>query len=517
MSIYGISSNSTFLADLLINQKRDFETKAAQLVSGKVAPTYGGLGEQRQVSLALKSELGRIDAYQRSGDMASIHLETMNETLERMEELRQEAVGAIDPNNYELTTDGKTTSQATTEIMLRETLSLLNTDVSGYFLYGGGDAKSSPVAGFDEIMNGDDASMGLKDVMQAFETAHLGPNGQGRLDTAVTAGAGTASVTLSELSTGDFGFKISGVSSTGGSITTNYTAAAGATPAQAQATLNGQPVAGETVTFKLALPDGSSREVTLTATEEADAGPGTFQIGTDADPNTALAQTAANLDSALKGALTNGAATDLKAAADQQAGAEFFGTYESARDPAVPYLPDAAGENLVDASGQFYEWYQGERPSADTRGEKFALIDNQLKVEYGATANERGFAELLQGMAVFAAADFETGSVGADPEAVAGDYYSALAGRTDQSLSVPDNRQSGVQSIAVEMSIAYKTVETTSDRLDQKKLTYENMVGDIENVDKEKVATELLQIQTNLETSYAVTTRLLSLSLSNFI
>ncbi|MDX5594140.1 hypothetical protein [Pseudovibrio sp. SPO723] len=510
MSIFGVSSNSTFLADLIVNQKREFETKSTQLVSGKVSQTYGGLGEQRHLNLSLKSEVGRIEAYQTSGDVASIHLKTLNTTLERMEELRREAVSAIDPNSYVMTTDGQTTSQATAEIAMREVVSLLNTDVSGYYLYGGGDAKGSPVASFDEIMEGDGSKMGLKQVMDAFSTAHLGPSGQGRLDTAVTSGGGTATVTLSELSTGDFGFKIAGVSATGAAISTNYSAAAGATPADASATLNAQPLEGDAVTFDLTLPDGTSKKISLTATSEASGEPGTFQIGADVD------QTAANLDAALKSELSDAANTDLKAVSDQQAGAEFFGTYDSARDPAVPYLPDASGEALVDGSAQIFEWYQGDVPEGDARSEKFALIDNGLKVEYGASAQERGFAELLQGMAVFVAADFQPGTSGSDPEAVAREYYSALSERTDSDLSVPDNRQSGVQSVAVEMSISYKTVENTSDRLDQKKLTYEQMIGGIENVDKEQTATELLQIQTNLETSYAVTTRLLSLSLSNY-
>ena len=57
----------------------------------------------------------------------------------------------------------------------------------------------------------------------------------------------------------------------------------------------------------------------------------------------------------------------------------------------------------------------------------------------------------------------------------------------------------------------------TDDRHTQMKSSYLTTVGEIEGVDKDTLAMEILQLQTNLETSYRASSIVFQLSLVNYI
>ena len=519
MNITGYSKSHSYMIDLLLQQKAAMEEKSIQTATGQKAPTYGGIGvTDTRLALSMRREISEIEVYEGANAISDVQLTLMNQTLEQLEEMRRESVSAIDNNNYTLTTGGQTTSQQATGIMLREVVSQLNTEVNGYYLYGGADATDTPVASFETLMNGGDGKLGLKQLMNRYEGAHLGVGENGRISLSTVAPAGVPTVTLQKDNTAGFGFDIASVSSSSANITStlvpeDLSVPGSPVPQQASFAFADVPAVGETVEVELRLPDGRTSIVKLTATDKADAGEGTFLVGTGADP---IQETADHLNSALQEKLSKLAKTELRASADVQAGSEFFGTHGRA-DPAAK-VPLADGSGYETADDLVVQWYTGTSNADDPRQDKVVRIDDNVSIAYGARANESAFTELLQNMAVFVAADFIAADEG-DPDSVdfAKSYYGSLAKLTDKELSYSGDRNSGVQTVAGEMSVIYTQLKHTSERQEQTKLSYKDLLQKAEGYDKTQAATELKILDENLQVSFAATAKLLSLSIANYL
>lgn len=156
----------------------------------------------------------------------------------------------------------------------------------------------------------------------------------GRLEIGSDTATNTVTLGQQKPVSSQHGFSIAGVSGNTTNITTNL--AAGALGVQ----FGAAPVAGEAVKITLAGPDGTQREVTLTAVQGR-AGPGQFTIGTDA------ASTAANFAKSL-----NASVTEAAAAAE-----------------------------------------------GNPRQSVTAQVDDSTRVSYGMQANESGFLRLVRTMA----------------------------------------------------------------------------------------------------------------------
>ncbi len=519
MTSIGYSPSHSYMLELLTQQRSTLNDKTIQLSSGLKSQTYGGISSDARTALELRREVSEIELYEDSNSIASTQLEMMGDSLEYMEKMRSESVSTIDWNDYTFTTGGQTTSQSSTQIMLSETIAQLNSEMNGYYLFGGKDATQPPVVSFDTIMNGsNDGKMGLKELMGRYENAQLGTSENGRLNSSVTSPAGVPTLTLQQDNVEGFGFKINSVSASSADVTTGVVPEDLSDPAnpegkKASFAFTDTPKVDDTVEVELELPDGSKKVVKLTATDDPEAGEGTFLIGTGADPTLESAQ---NAKAALDKAIGKLAKTDLKAVADMQAGEEFFGNHGRA-DPA-PKVPKADGSGYEAGTDLLVEWYTGTKNSENPRGDKVVQIDDNVRVEYGARANEKAFSEQLQNMAVFVAADFNAKMPdNAESEATAKAYYAALAKKSDDALSVAGDRNSGVKSVATEIAVVNTTVKRTAERQKQEVLTYKNMLTGLENVDKNVVGTEIAVLRTDLEASYKATSILLNLSMVNYL
>lgn len=511
MAVDTITSSRGYLTRQLSSLNNTLTDKTTQLATGKVSRTYGGLGDQRLLDLQLNQKVSRIDAYSNTITQTNLHIEMMNLTLERMEDLRIEAKAAIDVNDFELQADGQTRSQATAEILLHEAVSLLNSEVAGHYLYGGSAATDPPVQSIDVIMNGSGTKAGLKTVMSEFAQANLGANNNGRLNvsaltTNYALGVPTDSTfTIAEDGTHDFGFDISSVTSN--LSNTTITGPGGGDPDSFDVQLTGQPLNGEKITVELTLPPShtSSTTIELTASDSSSA-TGNFLIGAD------LEATATNLRAALSSALEEQAQTELKAISDEWAADQFFDTYNGAEPMRVDGPPFDTATALTAGGATTVAWYTGENTATtDPRGDKTAVIDDNLTVKYGARANEQGLTDVIKAMSAFVAADF-SGGTATDEQ-----YYTELADRMRKVLE-PDNAdQSGVVDITTEVAIAYRTVQATDTRHTQMKSSYQGTIADIEGIDKELVAMEILELQTNIEASYRATSIVLNLSITSFL
>jgi flagellin-like hook-associated protein FlgL len=490
----------------LMTMRSQFETLQMQFSTGQKADTWGKLGADRSVSLTFNQRIGALDSYASTMTQVALRMKLMDTSLDRLGEIPTDVKAALDPNIYNVRSDGKTDGQKAALIALDEAIGLLNADSDGRYLFAGQDTGSKPVVDLDTMLHGSGGKAGLDTFIAERAMADLGaPDGtgaqMGRL--AVTQAGGV--VTLEKPVATDFGFAITAATGTLSNVTVTPT---GSPPSEIAFDFTGQPAAGETIKVALTNPDGTTTTVSLKATAAADGGAGTFQIGATPD------DTAANFAAALGSSIAGVARTDLRAASAIAAGNNFFDTQNgTAPQRVVPVGGDLyAATALADGDpADTVIWYTGQNdPTASARGDVSARIDGSVTVSYGARANEGALASVVKSLAVVSVETF-------DP-AVASDAgrYRALTERVRSDLSFPDGAPAP-RDVQAEIAVAAKAVQLAEDRNRTTKAAYKDIVGEVEQVDDEEVAAKLLALQTQMEASYKTIAMLSELSLVNYV
>ncbi|GAB4530939.1 MAG: hypothetical protein Tsb0019_32670 [Roseibium sp.] len=511
MPVSTITTSRTYLTQQLGNLNDMLTERTTQLARGKVGTTYGEVGDRRLLDIQLTEKVSMIETYQQTITISNLHLETASMALDRLEGIRQDAKSALDTNDFVIQNDGQTQTQSRAELLMFEVLNILNTEVAGYYVFGGTDAVNNPVATIDAILDGAGGRDGLRTYMEEFAAANLGAADTGRVDvSALTTNyvgpvPTDSTFTISEDGAHDFGFDIAAVTSNLTNVT--VTGPAAADPDSVDIQFTGQPALGETMSVELSLPpdhtETISVEFTAAATAEAE---GTFAIGAD------LEETAQNLRDALAAEIEKQAKTTLRAVSDEWAAEEFFTTYNGEEPQRVDGPPFDTATALIAGGSTTVEWYTGRNTSTtDPRSDKNAVVDSTLTVKYGLRANETALRELVQSLAAFVAADF-SGGASTDEE-----YYNALSTNLRTTLQPAGVEQSGIVDMATDVALTHRTVSLTEDRHVQMKSTYEGTITEIEGIDQDRVAAEILQLQTNIEVSYRASSIVFNLTLSDYL
>ena len=330
-------------------------------------------------------------------------------------------------------------------------------------------------------------------MIQQRQQADLG-SGLGRL----TIGATGTTVTVGQDGS-PFGFQLASVNSnlTGATVT----GPTGSPPSISVALGATNPNAGDNIQFSLTLPDGTTQDVTLTATTSSPPGANQFTIG--ATPS----DTTTNLQTALTTAVGNLAQTALPAASAIEAANNFF-----ADPPQRVEGPDySTATSLVNGtSANTVFWYTGENGSTPAAQTATAQVGPSMTVAYGMRATEPAITSLLANVGALAATTFSS----SDPNAEAS--YQALSGSVQANLA----GQSGTQSITdIESNLAnaQTTIKNASALNTQTQTTLQDMLQGIDGVNQNQVGEQLLTLQNNLSASMSVTARLTQLSLVNYL
>lgn len=317
--------------------------------------------------------------------------------------------------------------------------------------------------------------------------------------------AGTR-VSLSEdVSPSVFGFKLKGASST---MTNANVIGPTGTPPAISVDLATNPLPNQTFTVTFNLPDGTTQDLTLTATTSSPPATNQFTIGATA------AATAANLQAALTTSVKTLAATQLTAASAVAAAHNFFDVDAGQPPMRVQGPPFATATGLVaGTSTNTVAWYTGDMSAAaSARNSVTARIDTSMSVAYGVQANEQGLRSVIESVAVFAATNFSP----SNPNSSAA--YSALGQRVSLALNVqPGNGTQTTQNIETELANAQSSIKASTTQQSQTQATLQDFVQSITGVSNETVASELLTVQTELQASLQTTAMLTKLSLVNYI
>jgi flagellar hook-associated protein 3 FlgL len=482
----------------LIGKMQDrFAQLQTQLATGQKASTLAEMGSDRYFDLSIRARISRIEGYQNNIGMVNMRLEVLDQVVSRLDTVESNARSAIAPSAYGSSNINFGTAPSLALSNLDEVINLLNTDVDGRHLFGGGRVDQRPVEATATILDGAAGKAGFKQIAAERLMADQG-NGLGRLTLATAAN----DVTLTEDGAHPFGFKLSTLTSTSGNLT--LTTPAGAAPRSANIEVTSQPLDGSVITLGLTMPDGTEEAITLRAVSGTPAA-GEFQIG--ADVNT----TAANLGAALQAALTTMADTELVAASNFAAADNFFnGQGQAVQRVQGPSFATATALVTADPTTTVL-WYKGE-DAANARATVKAKVDDTASVSYGAQANESGTLALMRSLAVVAIQSFTNSDTTAEGR------FDAVANRNFSRLSETHNNEPGsIEMLGVELGNAHANIDSISKRQDGYRAQLTGLLSDIESVSKEEVAMEMLALQTRLQASYEATSLVASLSLVNYL
>lgn len=494
-----VGSRSTSIVRDLIQLRENMAVHEQQLATGRKSETYAGIGSERSLSIAFRSDVSRLASYQNSITLVELRLSISDQVLTRMDGIATEARGSMDPNIYQLVGEGKTQGQVTSYNLLGETLSMLNSEAGGRYLFAGQDVTNKPVETIGATMDGDGNRAGFVQHRDERLLADTGAAGTGRLDVTQPS---TTQVQLAEDGVHPFGLKIDGVAN---NLTNTVVTGPSVAPATFDVDFTGQPIAGEMLTVSVTLPDGTEQNIELVAAAAGQGDENAFEIGATPD------ETATNFAAALTDTLEQLTAVDLRSASAIAAGSDFF-DYEGGGAPqridGPPFESATALRDGTETDTVF--WYKGENGSESARSTATARIDDNLTISYGSRANEEAFRVLVQNLAVFSSSTFTEGNQNDEAR------YSQLADKTLQNISYPAGVQK-LEQIAGELSAARSAADNANTRHSVKTGTLQSLVDGIEKADLNEVAVSLLTLETRLEASYRATSILFDLSLVNYI
>ncbi len=500
MSVSSVANSSALAVQQLVNMRKQFDDLQRQLSTGLKSDNYAGLGIDRGVTVSLNSQLSAIGGYNNTIENVMTRIELMNSALDGMTDLTSMVKKAMVDVPIGLNGSGVTLAQQTALNSLDQVLGMLNTRAGDRYLFSGRATDQQAVESLDHILNGNGTQAGLKQLISERNQADLGASGLGRL---VLSTPTATSVQVDEDAVSPFGFKLASVTS---ALTNATTSGPAGSPASLTVDLSGgNPNDGDTITFRFTLPDGSTENLTLTATTSSPPGKNQFTIG--ATP----AATTTNLQTALTTALGTLAATALTAASSVAASNEFFdgdATNPPLRVNGPPF--DSATSQVAGTITDTVIWYTGELGADPARSTATARIDQSLVVSYGARANEVAIRNVVQNMANLAAVTITP----SDPDAAS--LSASLNHRLISNLT-PGTGVQTIRDIAAELASAHTSVHAAKSRHQQTSATLGEFLQEIQGVTNEEVGAQILALQTRMQASMQTTAMLFQTSLVNYI
>jgi len=495
MSITGPGSITAANVAAQTNMMNQLNTLGQEMGSGQAAQTYSGLGSQAGVALALGAQLSDINGYSSTATTVGTTLTVAQSVLTQLGNTSSSVQQAISQQGaFALDNTGQTSVQESAASYLDQILSLLNTQVGGNYLFSGSALNQSSVASANDILNGNGPQAGLTQLISERQQADLGANNLGRL----TVGGTGSNVTLAQDGS-PFGFQLASVNSSLAGAT--VTGPAGSPPSISVA-LGSNPSAGQSIAFNLTLPDGSSQAITLQATTDSPPGANQFTIGAT------QAATAANLQTALTGAIGSLAQTALPAASSIAAANDFFNSDPPQIVDGPPY--DTATSLVSGTPANTVFWYTGENGSTPALQTATAQVGPSMSIAYGMRATEPAITSLVANVAALAATTFSASNPNAQTS------YQALSQGVAANLSGQPGTQT-ISDIEANLANAQTTVSNASAMNTQTQTTLQDMLQGIEGVNQNQIGEDILTLQNNLSASMSVTARLAQLSLVNYL
>jgi flagellar hook-associated protein 3 FlgL len=395
MSISSINYGSSLLGRSVQNINTQLANLSTELSSGVKSSNYAGMGVDEGFAIAARSQLANITAFTDTITNVNTVISAANTALQSLSQAAGDVQNAASSSPQSLTSTGQTIGQQNAQSQLSAMVGILNTQVGSRYIFSGSAINTPAVASADTILNGTTTQAGLKQVIAERQQADLGTSGLGRLVVSQPASPvtvpPTTTVQVAEDAAGSpFGFKLSAVtSSLSGSPT--VTGPAGS-PAAVSVAMTANPNPGDQIGLTFNLPDGTSETIQLTATTTTPAPAGSFTID-----STSVANTATNLQNALKSSISTLASTSLVAASAIEAGDNFFNTDSTAtgsvaHNQVTPTAGPITGSTALSGTSGTNSLSSGFAP-----GDTITVNGTQIAfVASGATGNQINVTDSVQ-------------------------------------------------------------------------------------------------------------------------
>ena len=393
MSVSAIGGQSAMAMQQLVDMRAQFDDLQRQLSTGQKSTTYAGLGLDRGVTVSLNAQLSAlsgfdntisnvIDPHQPDEHRARPHDRT---SAARCKRRWCRPIRTSDSSGDQCgAADGAILARCNSRPAQhpgRRPLFVLRS------------ATDQPaVETIDHILNGDGAQAGLKQLISERTQADLGADGLGRL---VINAADRDLGSRRRRSAVAVRLKLASVTST---LTDATVTGPTGFPASLGRFLRRCPMPATRLTLRFNLPDGTSENLTLTATTKSPPGANQFTIG--ATP-------------ARHGGEFAGRATTARQHAGRHLADGCFGGRRVERllqrrrhnpPQRVDGPPfDTATGMTAGTTANTVIWYTGEAGSDSGARDRDRAGRSVIVVSYGARANEDGIRNLVQNIATLAA------------------------------------------------------------------------------------------------------------------
>jgi hypothetical protein len=172
--------------------------------------------------------------------------------------------------------------------------------------------------------------------------------------------------------------------------------------------------------------------------------------------------------------------------------------------------PYGTATSLANGSADTVAWYTGNSGPGSARASSTARVDSSQTVQFGAQANEQAIRVALQNIAVYAASTTPVGNPNSPAE------VSALSERIAANLTPQANQQT-IQDIQTDFAAAQNTIKDVQARQTQEQTALQNLVSNTEGISQDQVASEILQLQNQLQASFQTTSILSQLTLTKYL
>lgn len=123
--------------DRMLSLRSQLDNLQRQLGTGMRADNYADLGSSRSTSLAFRAERAALDGFQEAIGRTEVTFSLMSKTLERLDEIASDMKGDAIPTSFVIQNGDRTTAQVSAEFRFYETVTLLNSDVEGQYMFSG--------------------------------------------------------------------------------------------------------------------------------------------------------------------------------------------------------------------------------------------------------------------------------------------------------------------------------------------------------------------------------------------
>ena len=314
MSIDGVNGRTSYIGTSIINLRNQLNDLTQQLASGKISTTYAGQGANRGFALSLRAQVSSFDAFKDTATNVNTRLNVVNLALQGMvdigksvKECGQHIDHRAQRQRSDLRPDHRAGGVLQRGVAAQQPVGRSLSVFRPYHRY-------AATVSADVMLNGSGTQAGLKQLINERRQADQGVGNMAHLT--VSSPPLTTTVTSLAEDGSSFGLKLGAVTSslTGATVTQPT----GAPPAVTVDLGAVNPNDGDKISFNFNLPDGTSEQITLTATTTSPPPTGSFLIGVD------TIATTANLQAALTSSVQTLSDTALVAASAITASDNFF-------------------------------------------------------------------------------------------------------------------------------------------------------------------------------------------------